>query len=228
MSVAPRNYELLIFDWDGTLSDSEALIVGTMQKAIAGLDLPPRSDQQIRVLIGLGLNEGLQILYPEIPVQQLRALLDGYRSNWLRSVSISEAPLFEDAQAALDQLHVQGYRLSVATGKSRAGLNRSLAALPQVSRLMELTRCADETASKPDPMMLREILQESGVAAESALVIGDTEYDMEMARGAGVAAVGVACGVHDSARIRAAGALAVLDNAAALPTWLAARARQRQ
>ena len=218
-----RPYDLLIFDWDGTLSDSAALIVGTMQQAIAGLGLPPRRDAQIRELIGLGLIEGLGLLYPDQDPQELQRVLGAYRKTWLQKVTVQEAPLFEGASATIEALHAAGYRISIATGKSRAGLDRALRAEPELARWVELSRTADETASKPDPLMVREILLESGVPAQRALVVGDTEYDAAMAAGAGVDALGVACGVHEPERIRAAGGLDVIAMASDLPDWLRAR-----
>jgi phosphoglycolate phosphatase len=213
-------YRLLIFDWDGTLADSAAQIVNAMQTAIRGLNLPPRPDESIRELIGLGLNEGLQRLYPELEVEGLRRLLDGYRAKWLAE-GAGEAPLFEGALDALRGLHEAGYRLSVATGKSRRGLDRSLRHHADLNRLIVSSRCADETASKPHPRMLEELLALEDVAASEALMIGDTEYDMAMARAIGMPALGVTCGVHAPQRMLDAGAHALIESVRHLPRWLA-------
>lgn len=213
-------YQLLIFDWDGTLADSAAQIVGAMQKAIAGLKLPPRPDESIRELIGLGLNEGLQILYPELEVAGLRTLLNSYRAKWL-SEGAGEAPLFKGAMAAIEGLHEQGQVITIATGKSRRGLDRSLAHHAELRKLVTASRCADETASKPNPLMLRELLEELEIKAADALMIGDTEYDMAMARAIGMHAVGVTCGVHEPQRMRDAGATALIEDVSRLPAWLA-------
>ncbi len=213
------NGKLLIFDWDGTLADSAAQIVGAMQAAIEGLKLPPRSDESIRELIGLGLNEGLQRLYPELELAGLRALLDGYRANWLAE-GAGEAPLFPGALDALCALHESGWRVAIATGKSRRGLDRSLAHHVELARVVVNSRCADETASKPDPLMLRELLADEGLTPAQALMIGDTEYDMAMARALGMPGLGVACGVHAPDRLRQAGAAAVIGTVAGLPSWL--------
>lgn len=193
-------YRLLIFDWDGTLADSAAMIVHAMQSAIRALDLPPREDEAIRELIGLGLSEGLQKLYPELELAALLRLLDGYRARWL-SAGAGEAPLFAGALEAVQGLHATGFRLAIATGKSRRGLDRSLAHHAALRPLLSLSRCADETASKPDPLMLREILLEEDLDPAQALMIGDTEYDMEMARAIGMPALGVVCGVHHPERL---------------------------
>ena len=220
-----RPYDLLIFDWDGTLSDSAQLIVESMQGAITALGLPPRADDQIRELIGLSLVDGMRRLYPEADPQSVLALLDGYRRQWLGPAGggANEAPLFAGSEAVLEQLYGEGYLLTVATGKSRPGLDRSLRRHAGLRAWFALTKTADETASKPDPRMLRETLAELDVPVGRALMIGDTEYDMAMAAAIGMPALGVACGVHDQLRIRDAGALAVLGSVADLPGWLAAR-----
>jgi phosphoglycolate phosphatase len=215
-------YELLIFDWDGTLADSAGQIVSAMQAAIAGLGLPPRDDESIRELIGLGLNDALGRLYPELEISGLRALLDSYRAKWL-SEGAGEAPLFTGAFEAVAGLHRQGCRLVIATGKSRRGLDRSLRHHASLAELIANSRCADETASKPDPMMLRELLADEGVSADRALMIGDTEYDMAMAQAIGMAGLGVACGVHEPGRLQRAGAAAVIEAVAGLPDWLQGR-----
>lgn len=223
--MADRNYQLLIFDWDGTLSDSAALIVDNMQAAITALDLPPRPDELIRELIGLGLNEGLAILYPEMDIPTLRQLLDQYRGHAL-SAGPAEAPLFPGALTALEAMAAGDFVLTVATGKSRAGLRRSFAHHPEVRQLMRDSRTADETASKPDPLMLRELLAALEMPVEAALMVGDTEFDVAMAAAIGMDAVGVTCGVHAPERLSAAGARALLPDVAALPGWLAGQGRR--
>ena len=213
------SYKLLIFDWDGTLADSAAQIVLAMQTAISGLGLPPRSDESIRELIGLGLNEALMRLYPEMDVATLRALLDGYRARWLGQGG-GEAPLFAGSLEAVRSLHGRGHRLAIATGKSRSGLNRSLRHHADLAGLLSNTRTADETASKPDPLMLRQLLEEERLQPDEALMIGDTDYDIEMAAAIGMPSVGVICGVHSPQRLRRAGALALLESVRELPSWL--------
>jgi len=215
-----ESVKLLIFDWDGTLSDSAGMIVGAMQRAIAGLNLPPRSDQQIGELIGLGLNEALTRLYPEIELQTLTDLLSSYRAQWL-SEGIGEAELFAGSLQALQQLHGEGYRLAIATGKSRRGLDRSLAHHAEVRRLISNSRTADETVSKPDPLMLQQLLEEERLQPHEALMIGDTQFDVAMARAINMPAVGVLCGVHAPRRLLDAGATALLETVADLPGWLA-------
>lgn len=217
-----KRFELLIFDWDGTLADSAAQIVTSMQAAIAALKLPQRTDHEIRDLIGLGMHDVLYRLFPELKPDDVMSLLASYRAAYLGNLP-PEAPLFAGALEGLRKLHSEGYRLAVATGKSRAGLNRSLAHHAEVRDLMISTRTADETASKPDPLMLKELLQEFDVPASRALMVGDTEYDAHMAAALGMPMVGVICGVHDDSRLRRAGAEAVLEYAAQLPLWLGHR-----
>lgn len=216
-----RDIKLIIFDWDGTLADSAAMIVGAMQRAITALQLPPRPDEAIRELIGLSLEDGLRVLYPDADIAHIRRLLDHYRAQWL-SAGAGEAPLFAGGLEALRVLHGDALRLAVATGKSRRGLDRSLAHHVDVRELLVNSRTADETASKPHPRMLLELLADEGLRAEQALMVGDTEYDIAMARAIGMPALGVTCGVHAPQRLRAAGALTLLEGVADLPRWLRA------
>lgn len=223
--MASARFDLLIFDWDGTLADSEGLIVRSMQAAIVDLGLPPRSDRAIAELIGLGLTDGMQTLYPELDTDELIRLLMSYRARFVGKpgdpvAAAREAPLFDGAEQALSELATDGYVLAVATGKPRPGLERSLRHHGALRSLFASTRTADETANKPDPLMLRELLDELRVPVERALMVGDTEYDAEMARAIGMPMVGVTCGVHPPGRILAAGAMALIESVAALPGWL--------
>ena len=219
-----RPYELLVFDWDGTLADSAALIVSGMQRAIASLALPARTDAQIRELIGLGFHDAMNRLYPEFAPEDIVKALEGYRrllvAGGQAQQGLAEAPLFDGALAMLRELRAAGYRLAVATGKSRSSLQRSFAKHPELHALISSSRCADETASKPDPLMLNELLEHEDLPAAAALMIGDTEFDVQMARSAKVGALGVACGVHECVRLREAGALEILSDVTGLGGWL--------
>jgi phosphoglycolate phosphatase len=215
--------KLLIFDWDGTLADSAGQIAGSMQQAIAALNLPPRSDRDIRELIGLGLVDAMQRLFPELEVEEVLRLLGEYRRIAPGQAAYA-APLFAGAYEALCALREQGYLLAVATGKSRPGLDRSFREHQTLRPLFFATRCADETADKPDPLMLRQILDEAGLQPQQALMIGDTDYDVGMAAALGMPALGVGCGVHEAGRLLRAGARAVLDDVSRVPAWLAASA----
>ncbi|MES2883303.1 MAG: HAD hydrolase-like protein [Pseudomonadota bacterium] len=226
MSTAPRPYDLLIFDWDGTLADSIGQIVRSMQIAIAELGWEPRTDLEIGQLIGLGLSDGLHQLYPGISQSQVNELLGCFRKLWLTlGTGQAEAPLFAGAEDALHGLFDAGHVLTVATGKSRAGLDRALVWHRSVRGLFMASRTADETANKPNPLMLLQLLGELKTPAARALMIGDTEYDSAMAAAIGMDSVGVATGVHTAARIQKAGALTVLASVRELPSWLASRSR---
>lgn len=212
--------KLLIFDWDGTLADSAGQIVASMQRAIVDLGWPARSDEAIRELIGLGLDDVLRRLYPDVEVEELRRLLQGYRTQWLAD-PIGEAALFAGSLDALRELHGTGFRLAVATGKSRRGLDRALRHHADLGALLVNSRTADETASKPNPLMLTELLADECLQPEQALMIGDTDFDMAMAAALRMPAIGVNCGVHSDVRLRQAGARAVLETVSGLPRWLA-------
>src|SRR3569623_1271816 len=195
------------------------MIVGAMQRAATDLKLPPRSDESIRELIGLGLNEALASLYPDMEPAHLYELLQGYRAQWL-SEGTGEAPLFEGTMEAMQSLSDSGYLIAIATGKSRKGLDRSLRHHSDLRNLVLTSRTADETASKPNPLMLKELLVELDVRAEEALMVGDTEYDMAMARAIIMPGLGVTCGVHAPQRMLDAGAAALLERVQHLPDWL--------
>lgn len=217
----PEPYKLLVFDWDGTLMNSAQHIVDNMLKAIDALGLPRRTPEQISELIGLGLNDAFQRLYGDLSSEYASELLQRYRQGYVK-VAQDNSMLFDGAQAALEQLRETGYQLGIATGKSRAGLDRALHETGLGEHFV-VTRCADESANKPHPQMLFDILETTGFNAGSALVIGDTEYDMQMAAAAGIPAVGVGCGVHSEIRLIEAGAVQVLADVAMLPAWLAGR-----
>lgn len=217
MANAP---ELIVFDWDGTLMDSAREIVTAMQRAIQDLGLPQRDGDHLRELIGLGLNDVLARLFPELDTARVRELLTAYRRRF--SAPGGHSRPFAGVPEALATLHQSGYRLAVATGKSRRGLDRNLEETG-LGPYFAHSRCADESTPKPAPDMLEDLLLYSATLPEQALMVGDTEYDIAMAVAADVPAVGVACGVHDGGRLLEAGALTVLSDVAALPDWLAQR-----
>jgi phosphoglycolate phosphatase len=217
-----RPFDLLIFDWDGTLCDSAGPIVSSFQRAIALLQLPARDDASIRRLIGLGGVEALRRLFPEHDTEDLLRTFREYRRSHI-AAEVARAPLFPGSLETLQALHADGFELAIATGKTRHGLDESLAQQPAVRALVTHSRCADETADKPHPRMLLELLEVVGVPPARALMIGDTEYDMVMAHAAGVPSVAVACGVHEVPLLEAAGAGAVIDDVRQLPAWMAAR-----
>ncbi len=211
-------YELIVFDWDGTLMDSVARIVDSLRIAAAEVGLPPLSDKELRNVIGLGLNEALAALYPEGESQQLADFVDHYRHQFVNVCQTEEA-LFGGTRDLLQMLSALPLKLAVATGKSRKGLDRALLNT-DCSHYFHTTRCADETRSKPHPQMLLEIIEELGVAPDKTLMVGDSEYDMEMAVKAGTDSLAVTYGVHEPHRLKAHGPLALLESVADLSRWL--------
>ena len=188
------SYKLLVFDWDGTLMDSEARIVACIQSAFADLGEMPPPREIAREVIGLGLEEAMTMLWPDGSVLQRRELVDRYRSHFLGGQE-TESHLFPGARELVQDLNARGLLLAVATGKSRRGLESALTSTGLRSHF-HATRCADETFSKPHPEMLLQVMAELGAGRSETLMIGDTEFDMEMAHNAGVAALAVAYGVH--------------------------------
>jgi phosphoglycolate phosphatase len=217
-----KAFELLVFDWDGTLMDSIASIVGCMQRAADDLAVGPVSEARVRRTIGLGLRESMGALGFDAQPDLWDRLVERYRHHWLSDFR-HQVVLFPHVPAILETLARRGHRLAIATGKSRRGLARDLD-MTGIAGLFDASRTADETLSKPHPQMLLEILDELGVAAGAALVIGDTTFDLEMAAAAGVASVGVTCGSHAPDELVAARPLACLASVAELPAWLEARA----
>lgn len=211
------SFDLIVFDWDGTIMDSAGEIVGAMQQAIRDLGLPERQPEAMRELIGLGLDDVLARLFPELDTHRVKALLAAYRARY--AMPGGGSSVFPGVPDTLTALHASGRTLAVATGKSRRGLDRALSETG-LGPLFRISRCADEAVPKPAPDMLEDILLRTATQPHRALMVGDTEFDMAMAAAAGVPAVGVACGVHDTERLRAAGALEVLPDVCALPGWL--------
>lgn len=213
-----RDFELLVFDWDGTLMDSEARIVACVREAVReiGLEVPP--DSAIRNIIGLGLSEAVIALFPEADSQLVGEISDRYREHFLFQ-NQTPMPLFEGVEETLQELASRGHLMAVATGKSRRGLERSLEHTG-LGELFHITRCADEAFSKPHPEMLLQIMDQLGVDPRDTLMIGDTEYDMEMATNAGSAALAVSCGVHETERLLRHGPLDCLARVPDMPAWL--------
>jgi phosphoglycolate phosphatase len=213
-----NSYQLIVFDWDGTLIDSEARIVNCMRAAIADLDLPERSPDQLRNIIGLGLQEALATLYPDADPGVHQSLVARYRQHFLFQDD-TPSELFAGVEAMLATLRERDYFLAIATGKGRIGLNKALDETG-LHGYFDYTRCADETRSKPHPQMLEEIMHRLGVSPQRTLMIGDTEYDMQMARNAGTDALAVSYGVHDKPRLLACEPLDCVDDSLSLQRWL--------
>ena len=188
-----RRFDLIAFDWDGTLFDSTVLIVRCIQAACRDLGVVQPSDAQAAHVIGLGLMDALRHAAPALPVERYRELGQRYRHHYIARQH--EVMLFDGTREMLQALKARQHWLAVATGKSRPGLNEALDSA-RLREVFDSTRTADETASKPDPLMLLELMAELGAAPERTLMIGDTTHDLQLAANAGVASVAVSYGAH--------------------------------
>lgn len=212
-----KRYDLIVFDWDGTVMDSTAVIAGSIQMACRDLDLEVPSDEMARHVIGLGLQQALRYAVPNAPDEMYEPLVARYRHHFL--AQDGAIPLFEGARATISNLHSAGYLLGVATGKNRNGLERALLSC-EMKPYFHATRTAEQTVSKPDPTMLFELMEELGVAASRTLMIGDTSHDLLLAQNAAVDAVAMGHGAHPAEQLRALNPLALVDNFAQLDAWL--------
>lgn len=194
-----REYDLVIFDWDGTLMDSETKIVRCFQLAAQDANVNYPGDQAIRNIIGLGLAEAMEAIYPDESMETRNAVVESYREHFLFRDQ-TEMPLFPGVPEGLSALVEDGYQLAVATGKARRGLDRVLNDSP-LQHLFHSTRCADETRSKPHPLMIEEIIHETGAVRERTIMVGDSVFDLEMARNAGVDSLAVSYGVQPCDRL---------------------------
>ena len=200
---------LFIFDWDGTLSDSTEKIITCMKRAAVKLHLPMLADTEIREIIGLGLPEAIAQIYPSASPRDRAALGVEYGRQFTMADQQPSA-FYPQVLETLGALRSSGHQLSVATGKSRRGLDRVLRTL-QLSDFFDATRCADETVSKPDPKMLHELLRYFRCDASEAVMVGDTEYDMAMACAADMPRVAVSYGAHHIGRLRRYNPLLCVD-----------------
>lgn len=216
-----KRYDLIVFDWDGTVVDSAAVIVNSIQAACRGLDLPVPDDHAARHVIGLGLEQALRSAVPGISDMKLRDLVALYRHHFI--VQSESIPLFDGARETIADLHGAGYLLGVATGMSRAGLERALKA-SGLKKYFHATRTADVTFSKPDPAMLLELIEELSVETGRTLMVGDTTHDLLMAQNAEVDAVALLHGAHLPEQLQALQPLALVEDFTELRAWLKANA----
>lgn len=211
-----KRFDLLVFDWDGTLMDSTAAIVRAIQAASRDLGLAEPPEEKARHVIGLGLADALHHAVPELSPDQYPRMAERYRYHYLSGDH--DLSLFTGAAEMLAELAAADYLLAVATGKSRVGLDRALDH-SGLRPLFHATRCADECFSKPHPQMLEELLDELGVVKERALMIGDTSHDLLMAQNAGVAGLGVSYGAHDELVLLAHQPVACVGRLEDLASW---------
>lgn len=212
-----KRYDLIVFDWDGTVMDSTAVIAGSIQAACRDLDLPVPDDETARHVIGLGLQQALRYAVPSAPEAMYEPLTARYRYHFL--TQDGDIPLFVGARETIQELHQAGYLLGVATGKNSNGLQRALEN-SAMQQFFHATRTADRTASKPDPLMLLELMDELGASAERTLMIGDTTHDLQLAHNAKVDVVALGHGAHPPEQLQKLNPLALLDDFSQLRAWL--------
>jgi phosphoglycolate phosphatase len=217
MTLRPRQFDLVVFDWDGTLYDSTALIVRSIRAACADLSLPIPSTTDAAYVIGLGLHDALQHVAPTLDPARVPELGLRYRHHYFNSQH--ELSLFEGTLEMLATLKQRQHWLAVATGKTRVGLNEALSHT-ELRGLFDGARTADETFSKPHPQMLQELMREFGVDPDRTLMIGDTTHDLQMAENAGTASVAVSYGAHEPAAFADFETRAVVHSMDELHRWL--------
>ena len=219
MSATPApGLRLLVFDWDGTLMDSIATIVACTQRAVADCGQQAPSEADVRHAVGMGLREVMERFFPDAEDTLCERMVAAYRRHWLASFK-DEPRLFPGSVETLRALSASGYLLAIATAKGRTGLMRELAK-SELLDLVVATRTVDECPPKPHPAMLLDLMDELGTKPEATLMIGDTRWDLEMARNAGVRSVAVLSGGHGRAELLAGEPLVCLDGVGALPAWL--------
>jgi phosphoglycolate phosphatase len=219
--MTSRNFDLIAFDWDGTLFDSTAIIARCIQAAVRDVGGKEPTFQAASYVIGMGLMQALAHAAPDVPKELYPQLGDRYRHHYFAIQH--EISLFEGVLPLLVALKERGHLLVVATGKSRRGLDEALNTA-DLAGVFDASRTADQTAGKPDPLMLRELMSEFDVPAQRTLMIGDTTHDLQMALNAGCPSVGVSYGAHDHAVFDVLRPLYVAHSVAQLQDWLLAYA----
>jgi phosphoglycolate phosphatase len=209
--------KFFIFDWDGTLCDSTAKICLSMQKAAVDCQQSKLSTEQVMEIIGLGLPEAIAQLVPGITDDAMLAMRDAYARRFIEADQVP-CNLFPGVRETLDELRAQGHYLAVATGKARKGLDRVLGSVG-LDGFFDTSRCADETASKPHPKMLNELLAEMAHPLEASVMVGDTEFDMDMARRAGMPMIAVDYGAHHADRLKRYDLLACVSEFSEIARW---------
>lgn len=216
---SPRRFDLIAFDWDGTLYDSTKVIVRCIQRAVVDVGGAMPTDRAAAFVIGMSLAQALARAAPDVPPEKYPALGERYRHHYYQHKD--DLSLFDGVLPLLHELRERHHRLAVATGKSRRGLDEVLAS-EELHGVFDGSRTADETAGKPHPLMLEELMREFAIEPGRTLMIGDTTHDLEMARNAGCASVGVSYGAHEPAEFHALGPLHIAHSVRDLHDWLLA------
>lgn len=217
----PKQFDLIVWDWDGTLADSTGMITHAILKAADQVGLPTITATAASNIIGLGLRESIHALYGDIPAEQAQALAMQYTANYYAGER--EIPLFAGAADTIMALHKRGFKLAVATGKGRRGLNLALEHCG-LGPYFHATRTVDECFSKPHPQMLDALMEHLVVLPERTLMIGDTSYDLQMAQNAGVSAIGVSYGAQGAGQWQHLNPIGQFSDFASLGAWLLAHA----
>lgn len=215
--MAKKQFDFIVFDWDGTLMDSTATIVKCIQAAAKDLGLPIPDERAASYVIGLSLQDAMQMVMPDVDPKYYPRMMERYRYHYL--ANDHELPLFAGVREMLAELSQDGYFLAVATGKSRVGLNRAMHSASLLSAF-DATRCADETFSKPHPAMLQELTRELGQDMKRTLMIGDTTHDLQMASNAGAASVAVEYGAHRASDLQPLEPIFSAKSVPELHAWL--------
>jgi phosphoglycolate phosphatase len=215
--VSSLRYPFVIFDWDGTLADSTAVIKRALQRSAEDLGYPIPTDAQASFIIGMGLRPALEHAIPTLREEDLARLTDRFRHHFVSGEN--EIVLFDGVPEMLAALAARGHRLAVATGKSRKGLDRAFDTLG-LREFFIASRCADEGFSKPHPGMLHALFEMTGLSASDAVMIGDTTHDLQLAENAGTAAIGVTYGAHERTLLEAHQPLTLVDSVPALSAYL--------
>ena len=217
----PREFDLICFDWDGTLFDSTGIITRCIQQAVVDVGGARPTDEAASYVIGMALMPALAHAATDVPKDKYPLLGERYRHHYLAHQN--DISLFDGVLPMLAELKVRHHWMAVATGKSRVGLDNVLATR-DLKGIFDASRTADETAGKPDPRMLNELMRQFGTEPERTLMVGDTTHDLQMARNAGCASLGVSYGAHPPSEFEALGPRAILHSAQALRQWLNAHA----
>lgn len=218
---SPRRFDLIAFDWDGTLYDSTKVIVRCIQRAVTDVGGAMPSDRAAAYVIGMSLAQALARAAPDVPPEKYPELTDRYRHHYYQHKD--DLSLFDGTLAMLRDLRARHHWLAVATGKSRRGLDEVLGS-QELHGVFDGSRTSDETAGKPHPRMLEELMREFGTEPERTLMIGDTTHDLQMALNAGCASVGVSYGAHEPDEFHQLGPQYVAHSMRDLHDWLLANA----
>lgn len=210
--------KLVIFDWDGTLFDSIDKICLSMLQAGELANAPGRQTDDVKNIIGLSLDKAVSVIWPELNKNECDVIIEHYKYLY-RAADQTPSKAYDGVMEVLEKLHSANIKMAVATGKSRRGLDRVMTAT-KTGHYFSSTRCADETLSKPHPLMLEQILTELSLSPDQAIMVGDTEYDLNMATNAGMKSVGVTYGAHSKARLEALQPYGLLNNFNQLTTIL--------